>query len=323
MEPSETGRAAGASSPRAARRWAARAPSTATSTIAASRIDFDTWAQLGNRGWGYADVLPYFRRMERRIGDGDAGRHFRGRDGNLTDHRHSTGAIRSATPSSKARSKPASRATPTTTARSQEGVAYAQRTIQNGRRVSAARGFLHPAMKRAEPRRAHARARDHRRAGGQARRRHALSDRAAGAAMPREVRARRKSSCAAGAYNSPAAAAALRHRPGRAAGLARHPGAACAGRRRREPARPLRAALRRAREEHRDHQRAGRAASSSSARSLKYALTRQGILSLSPTLRLLLLALRADGRRTTIFSSPSRRRATRKACRASSTTSRA
>ena len=34
-------------------------------------MDFDTWAQLGNRGWGYADVLPYFRRMERRLGDGD------------------------------------------------------------------------------------------------------------------------------------------------------------------------------------------------------------------------------------------------------------
>ena len=26
--------------------------------------DFNHWAQLGNRGWGYADVLPYFRRME-------------------------------------------------------------------------------------------------------------------------------------------------------------------------------------------------------------------------------------------------------------------
>ena len=35
------------------------------------RQDFDTWAQLGNRGWGYPDVLPYFRRMERRIGEGD------------------------------------------------------------------------------------------------------------------------------------------------------------------------------------------------------------------------------------------------------------
>ena len=43
------------------------------------RMDFDTWAQRGNRGWGYADVLPYFRRSERRIGPGDD--RYRGRDG--------------------------------------------------------------------------------------------------------------------------------------------------------------------------------------------------------------------------------------------------
>ena len=30
--------------------------------------DFDSWAQHGNRGWGYADVLPYFKRTERRVG---------------------------------------------------------------------------------------------------------------------------------------------------------------------------------------------------------------------------------------------------------------
>ncbi|MEA2740077.1 MAG: choline dehydrogenase, partial [Acetobacteraceae bacterium] len=30
--------------------------------------DFNGWAQLGNRGWRYADVLPYFRLSERRIG---------------------------------------------------------------------------------------------------------------------------------------------------------------------------------------------------------------------------------------------------------------
>ena len=29
-----------------------------------NRMDFDGWAQRGNRGWGYADVLPYFRRAE-------------------------------------------------------------------------------------------------------------------------------------------------------------------------------------------------------------------------------------------------------------------
>jgi choline dehydrogenase len=108
-------------------------------------MDFDTWAQLGNRGWGYADVLPYFRRMERRIGDGDAT--FRGRDGALIvtdiDWRHPLcdafiqGAVEAGIPRN-----------PDYNGKIQEGIAYAQRTIQNGRRVSAARAFLHPAMKR-------------------------------------------------------------------------------------------------------------------------------------------------------------------------------
>jgi choline dehydrogenase len=30
-------------------------------------IDFDGWAQMGNRGWSYSDLLPYFLRDERRI----------------------------------------------------------------------------------------------------------------------------------------------------------------------------------------------------------------------------------------------------------------
>ena len=43
--------------------------------------DFDSWAQMGNRGWGFEDLLPYFKRSETRIGDGDD--RFRGRDGEL------------------------------------------------------------------------------------------------------------------------------------------------------------------------------------------------------------------------------------------------
>ena len=31
--------------------------------------DFDHWAQLGNRGWGWDDVLPYFKKAERWEGD--------------------------------------------------------------------------------------------------------------------------------------------------------------------------------------------------------------------------------------------------------------
>ena len=34
--------------------------------------DYDTWAQMGNRGWGWEEVLPYFRRSEAYHGGGDA-----------------------------------------------------------------------------------------------------------------------------------------------------------------------------------------------------------------------------------------------------------
>ena len=42
--------------------------------------DFDTWAQLGNRGWSYRDVLPFFRKMESYTGGEDQ---YRGREGPL------------------------------------------------------------------------------------------------------------------------------------------------------------------------------------------------------------------------------------------------
>lgn len=48
--------------------------------IRGNRGDYDRWAELGAEGWGYDDVLPYYRKMERtEIGD-DA---FHGRDGLL------------------------------------------------------------------------------------------------------------------------------------------------------------------------------------------------------------------------------------------------
>ncbi len=108
-------------------------------------MDFDTWAQMGNRGWGYADLLPYFRRLERRIGEGDDT--YRGRDGALTvtdnEWKHPLceafieGAVQMGIPRN-----------PDYNGAIQEGVSYTQRTIYKGRRMSAARAFLHPAMKR-------------------------------------------------------------------------------------------------------------------------------------------------------------------------------
>jgi len=109
------------------------------------RLDYDGWAQRGNRGWGYADVLPYFKRLERRIGEGDDT--FRGRDGGLTvtdiDQHHPlseafiAGAVGLGIPRN-----------PDYNGESQLGINYAQRAILKGRRVSAARAFLYPAMRR-------------------------------------------------------------------------------------------------------------------------------------------------------------------------------
>jgi choline dehydrogenase len=43
--------------------------------------DYDTWAEMGADGWSYADVLPYFKRMEH--SHGGSGPEFRGTDGPL------------------------------------------------------------------------------------------------------------------------------------------------------------------------------------------------------------------------------------------------
>src|SRR5258708_19133784 len=48
-------------------------------------LDFNSWAQMGNRGWRYSDVLPFFKRMESYQGQ-DSGKDddaFRGRHGPL------------------------------------------------------------------------------------------------------------------------------------------------------------------------------------------------------------------------------------------------
>ena len=54
--------------------------------------DYDTWAQLGNRGWSYREVLPIFRDMESYQGDADD--EYRGRNGPLkVSESNESGAI--------------------------------------------------------------------------------------------------------------------------------------------------------------------------------------------------------------------------------------
>jgi choline dehydrogenase len=106
--------------------------------------DYDHWRQLGNAGWSYADVLPYFRRSERQENGADE---FHGGEGplnvaNLVERNPLCEAfIESAIASGIPRNDDFNGAV-------QEGVGYYQLTTRNARRCSAAVAFLHPAMKR-------------------------------------------------------------------------------------------------------------------------------------------------------------------------------
>ena len=107
--------------------------------------DFDDWARQGNRGWGYADVLPYFKRSERRVGKADP--RYRGVEGPLPvtdcDWRHPLcdAFIEAAQELGLPLNSDYNGA-------SQAGVGYYQRYIENGWRVSAASAFLRPVAKK-------------------------------------------------------------------------------------------------------------------------------------------------------------------------------
>src|SRR6201981_3735971 len=163
------------------------------------RQDFDTWAQMGNRGWSYSDVLPYFRRMEKRVGAGDET--YRGRDGSLTvttmewKDRLCEAFMEGAMSLGIPRNQDYNGAI-------QEGVSYAQRTIKNGLRVSAATAFLNPALGRSNVDvRTHAHVTSIIFEGKRAVGVRYLKGGRAGA--PVEVRARKEVILSGGAYNSP------------------------------------------------------------------------------------------------------------------------
>jgi choline dehydrogenase len=106
--------------------------------------DYDYWATLGNQGWSYKDVLPYFARSERRIGEGDES--IRGRTGGIpvTDMDCSLPVseafIEAAIHDGHSRNSDYNNG-------NQEGIGYFQRTIEGGSRVSASMAFLRPALK--------------------------------------------------------------------------------------------------------------------------------------------------------------------------------
>jgi choline dehydrogenase len=112
--------------------------------IRGNAMDFDTWEAQGASGWGYRHVLPYFRRAETRAAGADE---YRGGEGPLHTQ---YGPINN--PLYQAFVQAAVEAgyprTEDVNGCQQEGFGRMDMTVHRGRRCSAARAYLKPAMKR-------------------------------------------------------------------------------------------------------------------------------------------------------------------------------
>lgn len=112
--------------------------------VRGNALDFEDWEAAGARGWGYRNVLPYFRRAERRAAGEDL---YRGSRGRLQTSR---GTL--ANPLYAAWLEAGRQAGYPLTADmngfQQEGFGAMDMTVGDGRRCSTARAYLKPAMRR-------------------------------------------------------------------------------------------------------------------------------------------------------------------------------
>ena len=106
--------------------------------------DYDHWAQLGNKGWSYEDVLPVFRKSEHneRLED-----RFHGRGGllNVADHRFRHPLSEMFVAAARETGVPENA---DFNGASQDGCGFYQLTQKDGRRWSTASVFLRPALDR-------------------------------------------------------------------------------------------------------------------------------------------------------------------------------
>jgi choline dehydrogenase len=113
--------------------------------VRGNAADFDNWETLGASGWSYRDVLPYFKRAERRAGGGDD---YRGGEGRLATRRGLlTNPLHAAW--LEAGRQAGYPATEDMNGFQQEGFGRMDMTVGAGRRCSAANAYLRPAMRRA------------------------------------------------------------------------------------------------------------------------------------------------------------------------------
>jgi choline dehydrogenase len=108
--------------------------------------DYDHWAQLGNRGWSYQDVLPVFKKMESYDNGSDE---YRGRSGPLRVTDTPRGQVPLLEKMIDAADKIGVPFNPDLNGEKQEGIGMSQVTIAKGRRQSTAFCYLDPARDRA------------------------------------------------------------------------------------------------------------------------------------------------------------------------------
>ena len=112
--------------------------------VRGNKLDYDTWAQMGNTGWSYDDVLPFFKKMENYQGEVTD---IRGSDGPLKVSEVSDrnpiydGLFKAAEENNIPLNKDYN-------GEEQEGIGYTQTTIFRGERMSAEVAYLRPIKSR-------------------------------------------------------------------------------------------------------------------------------------------------------------------------------
>ncbi|HET8910442.1 MAG TPA: GMC family oxidoreductase N-terminal domain-containing protein, partial [Ktedonobacteraceae bacterium] len=112
--------------------------------IRGNHYDYDHWQELGNQGWSYTDVLPYFKKAENQE-RGESEYHGTGGPLNVTDRVKNNPLSHAFIEAGKEMSLPEN---PDFSGESQDGVGVYQVTQRQGRRHSAAVAYLHPALGR-------------------------------------------------------------------------------------------------------------------------------------------------------------------------------
>ena len=128
------------------RGWGGSSSINAMVYIRGNAYDYDHWSQLGNQGWSYESVLPYFKRAEDFSGDGDE--EYHGTGGPLSVQKSNRENDELLDVFVEAGQQAGIPFTKDFNGKSQEGVSRYEHTIRGSKRCSAARGYLHPALNR-------------------------------------------------------------------------------------------------------------------------------------------------------------------------------